>query len=114
MPGVADHQHRRARPDLVDERRHPRRLVLVEQADHPAGDPDLERLRQRPHPAGVLGGHDVGAAQRVDQPGGGVGGLAQRRGGQQQSAGGHAAQPTIVADDRPATELRRRQRARYP
>ena len=84
---VADHQHRRAAPDLVDQRGHPRRLVLVEQADDLARDPDVQRLRQRPDPAGVLGGDHIGAAQGADQPGGGVGGQPQRRGRQQQSTG---------------------------
>ena len=85
---------------------HPRRLVLVEQADHLARDPDVQRLGQRPDPAGVLGGHHVGAAQRVDQPRGGVGGLAQRRGGQQQQSAERdsdaRAQPTIVVVTAPA------------
>ncbi len=63
--------------DLVDQRGHPRRLVLVEEADDPARYPDVERLRQRPDSPGVLGGDHVGAAQPLDQARGSVGGLAQ-------------------------------------
>ena len=59
----------------------------VEQA-RSAGDPHTQRLRQRPHPAGVLGGDTMSAAPRaLDEAGRGVPRLAQRRGSQQQSAG---------------------------
>ena len=45
-----------------------------------AGELDAEGLRQAADPSGVLGGDDVGAAQRGHQPGGCVRRLAQRRG----------------------------------
>ncbi len=105
MPASLTTQHGRAGLDVVDQGGHPGRLVLVEQADHPAGDPHAQRLRQRPDPPGVLGGHDIGAAQRVDQPLRRVGRLAQRRGTEQQAVtsagwserlGDRTAQPTIA------------------
>ena len=91
--------------DLVDQRRDPGRLVLVEQADHLAGRLDVERLGQGADPAGVLGGDHVGARQGHDQPRGRVRRLAQRRGADEQSAGGHAGQPTIAVVTAPADEL---------
>jgi hypothetical protein len=41
---------------------------VIEEADDIAADPDIERLGQRPHPAGVLGGHDISRRQGSDQP----------------------------------------------
>ena len=110
---------------------HPRRLVLVEQADHLAGDPDLEAcasVRTRR----VSSAATTSALPRAaDQPGGGVGGQPQRGGRQQQSTGAHSAQPTIgrvtaTATESPsaarsvpvispgAADARRRLRARRP
>jgi len=91
-PGVRHRQDRGTGGQLVDQDGHPRGLVLVEQAHDPAGDPHTQRLRQRPHPAGVLGGHDVGRTESLDEAGRGVPRLAQRRGSQQQSAGIHGMQ----------------------
>ena len=85
-PRVADQQDRRTRRDLGDQRRHPRRLVLVVQADHLACGFDGERLGQGAYPPGVLGGDHVGAAQRADQPCRRVRRLTERRGADEQSA----------------------------
>ena len=109
--GVADQQHRRPGLDVADQRRNPRRLVLVEQADHLARGRHVERLGQGADPAGVLGGDHIGGAKGADQPRGCIRWLAQRRGADEQPAGGHGGQPTIAGVTAPADELVAKERA---
>ena len=80
--GVGDHQDAPARPGGVEKLLDAPLFVVVEVGDDPPADLHPQRRRQLAGPAGVLGGDDVGLAQRRPEPVGGVADVAQRRGGQ--------------------------------
>ena len=77
-PGVAQHQHIRLARELHDLGRF-RALVVLVQRDQPRPVLDPERVQQLDRGAGVLRGDDLHAAQRLDQPAGGVAQVADRR-----------------------------------
>src|SRR5690606_10374038 len=54
-------------------------LVAFEVGDHGAGDGDAQVPGQAHQAAGVLGRHQIGGGERLPEPAGGVGRVAQRR-----------------------------------